>query len=156
MRSVSMVANCSHDENLISQKVYIKLFRTSQSSHKPVNLSFIINNTNDKLTNLCGNRLLRNGLINTLCEIKASVSMPVNSTQGPWYPQSKVIFGRFPQLLAINAYKMAPSTGQWLQERVWDAPTKGLLWVPATRSVLISQNVFIKLLFQKSVPAQIR
>ena len=50
------------------------------------------------------------------------------ATQGPWYPQSKVIFGRFRQLLAINAYKMAPSTGQWLQERVWDAPTKGLLW----------------------------
>ena len=50
------------------------------------------------------------------------------STQGPWYPQSKVIFGRYRQLLAINAHKMAPSTGRWLQERVWDAPTKGLQW----------------------------
>jgi hypothetical protein len=46
----------------------------------------------------------------------------------PFEPQSKVIFRRFRQLLAINAHKMAPSTGQWLQVRVWDTPTKGLLW----------------------------
>jgi hypothetical protein len=30
---------------------------------------------------------------------------------------------------------MAPSTGQWLQVRVWDAPTKGLLW-------LVSSSLF--------------
>ena len=26
---------------------------------------------------------------------------------------------------------MAPRTNQWLQERTWDTPTKGLLWTPA-------------------------
>ena len=30
--------------------------------------------------------------------------------------------------MAINAHKMAPSTGQWLPIRVWDTTTKGLLW----------------------------
>ena len=49
----------------------------------------------------------------------------------PFEHQSKVIFGRFCQLLAIDAHKMAPSTGQWLQVRVWDTPTKGLLWEQA-------------------------
>ena len=38
-------------------------------------------------------------------------SWPRLSTQGPSYPQSKVILGRFRQLLAINAHKVAPSTG---------------------------------------------
>ena len=33
---------------------------------------------------------------------------------------SKSILQRPCQLLAINAHKMAPSTGQWLQVRVWD------------------------------------
>ena len=50
------------------------------------------------------------------------------STQGPSIPQSKVIFGRFCQLLAMNANKMATRTSNRLQERVWDSPTKGLLW----------------------------
>ncbi len=58
-------------------------------------------------------------------------SVPVASTQGPSNPQSKVIFGRFRQLFEMNAHKMAPSTGQWLQVRVWDTPTKGLLWFQA-------------------------
>jgi hypothetical protein len=49
-------------------------------------------------------------------------------TQGP--SKSKVIFGRFRQLLAINAHEMAPRTTQWLQERHCDTPTKGLLWCP--------------------------
>ena len=48
--------------------------------------------------------------------------------QGPSNTQSKVILGRFCQLLAINAHKMAPSAGQLLQIRVWDTTTKGLLW----------------------------
>ena len=47
----------------------------------------------------------------------------------PFEPQSKVIFGRFRQLLAINVHKMAPRTNQWLQERTWDTPTQGLLSV---------------------------
>ena len=50
-------------------------------------------------------------------------------TQCPSMPQSKVIFGRFRQLLAINAHKMAPRTGKRLQERTWDTLTKGLLWI---------------------------
>ena len=41
----------------------------------------------------------------------------------------KSIFKRPCQLLAINAHKMAPRTTQWLQERPWNAPTKGLLWI---------------------------
>ena len=48
-------------------------------------------------------------------------------TKGPLNPQSKVIFGRFVNFLQ-QMPKMAPSTGQWLQVRVWDAPTKGLVW----------------------------
>ena len=51
------------------------------------------------------------------------------STQRPSNPQSKVIPGRCCQLLAINAHKMAPSMGQWLQVPVWDTTTKSLLWV---------------------------
>ena len=38
------------------------------------------------------------------------------------------LFKRPCQFLAINAHKMAPRTTQWLQERRWDAPTKGLTW----------------------------
>jgi hypothetical protein len=49
-------------------------------------------------------------------------------TQGPSHPQSKVIFGRFCQLLAINTHKMAPRPPQGLQDRPWDTATKGLLW----------------------------
>jgi hypothetical protein len=33
------------------------------------------------------------------------------------------------QLLAINTHEMAPRTRKWLQERGWDAVTKGLAWV---------------------------
>ena len=84
-------------------------------------------------------RTLFEGIARTLFEIAqtlaraaaapAALALKLTGTmQGPWYPQSKVIFGRFRQLLAMNAHKMAPSTGQWLQVRVWDAPTKGLLW----------------------------
>ena len=41
---------------------------------------------------------------------------------------SKSIFQRPCQFLAIDAHKMAPRTNQWLQERTWNAPTKGLAW----------------------------
>ena len=41
---------------------------------------------------------------------------------------SKSILQRPCQFLAINAHKMAPRTSKGLQERAWDAPTKGLLW----------------------------
>ena len=36
--------------------------------------------------------------------------------------------GKFRQLLAINAHKMVPRPHQRLQDRTWDAPTKGLAW----------------------------
>ena len=53
------------------------------------------------------------------------------TTQGPSNPQSKVIFGRFHQLLAINAHEMAPKPSpnpKTVLEVPWDTPTKGLLW----------------------------
>ena len=53
---------------LISHKVFIKSFCKSQSSHKSVNLSFIVTNIKNELTNLCGNRLLPNDFMNTFCE----------------------------------------------------------------------------------------
>ena len=46
----------------------------------------------------------------------------------------KSIFKRPCQFLAINARKMAPRTTQWLQERPWNAPTKGLLWKASSNS----------------------
>ena len=46
----------------------------------------------------------------------------------PFDTSIKSHFWKIFQLLAINAHEMAPSTGQWLQVRVWDAPTKGLMW----------------------------
>ena len=52
------------------------------------------------------------------------------SGDSPFGPSIKSHFWKICQLLAINAHKMAPSTGQWLQVQVWDAPTKGLLWIP--------------------------
>ena len=46
----------------------------------------------------------------------------------------KSIFKRPCQVLAINAHKMAPRTSKRLQERAWDAPTKGLLWTRTRQS----------------------
>ena len=40
----------------------------------------------------------------------------------------KSISNRPCQFLAINAHKVAPRPHQRLQDRTWDAPTKGLLW----------------------------
>ena len=33
----------------------------------------------------------------------------------------------------MNAHKMAPRTSKRLQERAWDTPTKGLMWVLLSR-----------------------
>jgi len=41
----------------------------------------------------------------------------------------KSIFKRPYQILEINVHKMAPRATQWLQERPWNAPTKGLAWI---------------------------
>jgi hypothetical protein len=64
---------------LISQKVLVKSFSKIQLPHKSVNVSFIITNVKNKLTDVCGNRLLQNGLINTSCEIKATGRLPAHS-----------------------------------------------------------------------------
>ena len=45
---------------LISQKVFIRSFCKRQFPHKSVNLSFIITNVTNKLTDLCGEWLLKN------------------------------------------------------------------------------------------------
>ena len=55
---------------VISQKVFIKSFGKSQFTHRSVNLSFSITNLKNKLTDLCGNRLLRNNFITTFCGIR--------------------------------------------------------------------------------------
>ena len=51
--------------------MFINLFFKRQFSHKSVNLSFVITNINNELTDLCGNCLLQNNLTKTLCEIKS-------------------------------------------------------------------------------------
>ena len=45
----------SEDVPLISQKVFIKSFCKRSFPQKSVNLSFIITNVENKLTDLCGN-----------------------------------------------------------------------------------------------------
>ena len=45
-------------------------------------------------------------------------------------------------VLAINAHKMAPSMGQWLQVRVWDTPTKGLLWLAGPVKISRPKKIF--------------
>jgi len=59
------LVNVGAATSLFSQKVFIKLFYKSQFPHKSVNLSFIITDTKNKVTDLCGNRLLPNDFINT-------------------------------------------------------------------------------------------
>jgi len=67
------VDSCVHDgdasRGILSQAVFIKSFCKSQVPHKSVNLSFIITNVKNKLTDLCGNGLLKNDFINTFCEM---------------------------------------------------------------------------------------
>ena len=57
--------------DFISQKVFIRSFCKSQFPHKSVHLSLITTNTKNKLTNLCGNRLLQNDFVNTFREIES-------------------------------------------------------------------------------------
>jgi hypothetical protein len=59
---------------LILQKVSIIFFCKSQFPHKFVDSSFMIANAKNRLTGLCGNRLLPNDVINTLCEISSTSS----------------------------------------------------------------------------------
>ena len=78
---------------------------------------------------------MQNDFRNTLCEISLQM-LETDSMRSvrdcpsharPFEPQSEVIFGRFRQLLAINAHQMAPRTSKRLQEPAWNDPTKGLL-----------------------------
>jgi len=55
---------------IISHKVFLKSFRRTQVPHKSVNLSFSVTNTENKLTDLCGNRLLQIDFNNTSGEIR--------------------------------------------------------------------------------------
>ena len=61
-------SRASHTHTLIIHKLFIKSFYKSQFPHKSVNLSLLFTNMKNKLTDLCGNRLLQNDFINTLCE----------------------------------------------------------------------------------------
>ena len=54
---------------LSHRKCFIKSSRTSQLPHKSVHLFFIFTNIKNRLTDLCGNWLLRNNFVNTFFEI---------------------------------------------------------------------------------------
>ena len=54
---------------LISHNVFLKTLCESQFPYEFVNVFLILEIVKDKLTNLCGNRLLQNDLKETLCEI---------------------------------------------------------------------------------------
>ena len=58
---------------------------------------------------------------------------------------SKSILKRPCQFLAINAHKMAPRTNQWLQERTWDTPTYGLLWLPVLELVQLNSTQLVEM-----------
>ena len=74
--------------DLLLQNVFTQSFRESRFPHKSINLSFIITNTKNKLTDLRREPLLQNDLINTFCELgsapgrvgvfSASVLMPAS------------------------------------------------------------------------------
>ena len=65
-RSVSVVKS-------ISRKVFIKSFCKRRFPHKSVNLFFMITDIKSELVDLCGNWLLQNNFINTLCEIETFI-----------------------------------------------------------------------------------
>ena len=55
-----IIANIKNKQDLISQKVLIKPSCKSQFPHRSVNLSIIVTNMKNKLSDLCGSRLLPN------------------------------------------------------------------------------------------------
>ena len=59
-----------NQRQLISQKVFVKSFFKSQFPHKCVNFFFMSLIIQDTLTDLCGNRLLKDVFMNTSCEIR--------------------------------------------------------------------------------------
>ena len=56
---------------LIPQIVLAKSFCKSRFPHKSVNLSAIITNIKNELSDVCGNELLQNDVVNTFYEIRA-------------------------------------------------------------------------------------
>ena len=58
---------------LIAHNVFLKSFCKSQLPHKSANLSFTITNIKNKLTDLCGNRLLQNDSQKQKCMISARI-----------------------------------------------------------------------------------
>ena len=63
----------------LTHSVYTVVLQ-SQFPHKSVNLSFLITHVKNDLTDLCGNRLLQNACINTLCEVRVGAYPPARSS----------------------------------------------------------------------------
>ena len=62
----------------LSESVYGVVLK-SLFHHTAVNVSFIVTNMNNKLTDLWGNSLLQNDFINTFCEIRAGGTSSISS-----------------------------------------------------------------------------
>ena len=73
--------HCSPQEVYLTESVYEVIFK-SPFPHKSVNSSFIITNMNNQLTDLCGNWLLPNNVMNTLRERRSW--WWCTSHEGPW------------------------------------------------------------------------
>ena len=69
-------------EVFISQRVFIMSFRKSRLPHKSVDSFFMFVVIKDKLTDLCGNELLQNNFINTLCSIGLTAIVSRSIVQG--------------------------------------------------------------------------
>ena len=69
MCEVPLYTSASRGAALISPKVFIKLFCKSQFPQKSVILFYILVIMKANLTDLCGDRLVQNDDINTLCEM---------------------------------------------------------------------------------------
>ena len=59
-------------------------FRNSNFPHKSVDLSFILVMIQDKLTDLCGNRLLQDDFIKNICEVKVRRVSGVGGLCAEW------------------------------------------------------------------------
>ena len=67
---LSAVWGCTpSSQTLPSRKVFIESFRKGQFPHKSVQLFFILAIMKHRLKNMCGNRLLRNDVVNAFGEI---------------------------------------------------------------------------------------
>ena len=107
---------------IISQKVFIKSFCKSQFPHRSVELSFIITNLKSKLTDLCGNWLLHNVFINTLCEIKT-----VAGNWGPFYTNhGHPLSSEFGTIKTVRA-----SSWPWLEPFWRQRPLKPFKLLPS-------------------------